>query len=56
MFNGIYIQQISGERLQDHWSSGCLSPDRLQSEVLELADEKEKTWVNIPYNTNTVIK
>ena len=21
-----YIQQISGERLQDHWSSGCLLP------------------------------
>ena len=20
-----YIQQISGERLQDHWSSGCFS-------------------------------
>ena len=19
----LYIQQISGERLQDHWSSGC---------------------------------
>ena len=22
MFIGIYVQQISGERLQDHWSSG----------------------------------
>ena len=21
-FIGIYVQQISGERLQDHWSSG----------------------------------
>ena len=20
-----YMQQISGERLQDHWSSGCIS-------------------------------
>ena len=27
MFIGIYIQQISGERLQDHWSSGWFSHD-----------------------------
>ena len=24
MFIGIYVQQISGERLQDHWSSGII--------------------------------
>ena len=21
-----YMKQISGERLQDHWSSGCITP------------------------------
>ena len=28
MFIGIYVQQISGERLQDHWSSGFTSSDQ----------------------------
>ena len=27
-----YMQQISGERLQDHWSSGISSPEPLGSQ------------------------
>ena len=33
MFIGIYVQQISGERLQDHWSSGYVFTRRFSALV-----------------------
>ena len=43
MFIGIYVQQISGERLQDHWSSGFTIAKKLDIERVE-ADEKTFRW------------
>ena len=40
MFIGIYVQQISGERLQDHWSSG--SRFKLCSKVVEIRTMNSK--------------
>ena len=41
----LYISRVSGERLQDHWSSGCLQ--RTRSEMMYKLEGLSDTMMNV---------